>query len=400
MARACRALGTRDMGVPHKTRLRGLINPTTLDNAAQFQEIERLLVVRLGAMGDIVHTLPAVEALRCTLPNAWIGWVVEERWRGLLYSRDTLAVGARSAGRPLVDAVHVVDTHAWRRALFASETRREALRALRKVREAGYHVAIDFQGAMKSALLAQFSGAPMRVGLMHPRESAARLFYTRAVSVRGKHVWEQNLELAREVIDLASLRHSARAKATGVEWQQGRGIQQFLLPVDPAAEVWCDEQLGRQDFAIVNPGAGWGAKCWPPQRYAEVARALAQDGLMVLANIGPNEQALGRALERAAKPVVCSVEQLIALCRRARLVIGGDTGPLHLAAALGVGVVGIYGPTDPVRNGPVGGPSVVLRNPASQTSHRRFRDTEAGLLGISAAEVIAAARRLLAQGVR
>ncbi len=355
-----------------------------------------MLVVRLGSMGDIVHTLPAVAALRCALPGAHIGWVVEERWSELLCAHGTPLSGPTSPARPLVNVVHVVNTLAWRKALLARETRQEALRAIREIRDAGYQAVIDFQGAMKSALLAQFSGAPVRFGFARPRESAARLFYTRVIAAERKHIVEQNAELVKALI-------ARNVPILSVQKQdrQGSGSHiQFPLPHDPAAEAWCDSQFGRREFAIVNPGAGWGAKCWPVERYAEVARALAGDGLQVLVNLGPKEQ-LGHAMESAnVRPIVCSVGQLIALCRRARLMIGGDTGPLHLAAALGTPVVGIFGPTDPARTGPVGSRSAVLRSPASQTSLRHRAEPDAGLLAITAAEVIAAARSLLREAIR
>ena len=178
----------------------------------------------------------------------------------------------------------------------------------------------------------------------------------------------------------------------------------FLLPCDPQAEAWADQQIGGEEFVLLNPGAGWGAKRWPVERYAEVARALASDGLQVLVNCGPGEesiaQQIGAADPQSAKVVGSSLGQLIALVRRAKLFIGGDTGPVHLAAALRVPVVAIYGPTDPQRNGPYGPMGsnhtiVVLRSPQSTTSHARRAAPESGLLQISVGEVLAAARRLL-----
>jgi len=154
-----------------------------------------------------------------------------------------------------------------------------------------------------------------------------------------------------------------------------------------------------QPFALLNPGAGWGAKQWPADRYGEVAQALESDGLISVINFGPGEEELAQIVKAtsggAARPVSCSVSELIALTRRARIFIGGDTGPLHLAAALRVPVVAIYGPTDPARNGPYGTRSKVLRNPASRTSLSHTSDPDAGLLQITADEVIFAARVLL-----
>src|SRR5208282_4993097 len=174
------------------------------------------------------------------------------------------------------------------------------------------------------------------------------------------------------------------------------------FPHDAAAERKCEEQLrqwGIGDFVLLNPGAGWGAKQWPAERYGEVARGLAQHGVASLINFGPGEESLAQATEAAgggaARPVSCSITELIAWTRRARLFIGGDTGPLHLAAALRVPVVAIFGPTNPQRNGPYGTRSLVLRSPSSETSHARRALPDPGLLEITAGEMLHAARELL-----
>jgi heptosyltransferase-1 len=178
------------------------------------------------------------------------------------------------------------------------------------------------------------------------------------------------------------------------------------LPQDPRAERAINQQLaerGLHSFAIIAPGAGWGAKCWPAERYAEVVRALAVHGLRTIVNFGPGEESLAREVERAgngaAVAMPATVAELTALCRRARLCIGGDTGPLHLAAALGIPVVALFGPTDPARNGPYSLRAIVLRSPVSRTTTSHEKEPEAGLRQITAAEVIAAARHLLAQPV-
>jgi heptosyltransferase-1 len=154
-----------------------------------------------------------------------------------------------------------------------------------------------------------------------------------------------------------------------------------------------------QEFVLLNPGAGWGAKQWPAERYGQVAKQLLQDGLKSLINVGPGEKDLAHAVEAgsggAAETFSGSLTQLIALTRRARLVIGGDTGPMHLAAALEVPVVAIFGPTDPARNGPFGTRAIVLRSSSSSTSYQHVFQPDGGLLEISSGQVIAAARQLL-----
>jgi heptosyltransferase-1 len=170
--------------------------------------------------------------------------------------------------------------------------------------------------------------------------------------------------------------------------------------VDPDAEKKIAGLTANvNDFAILNPGAGWGAKRWPAERYGQVAKELAKDGLCSLVNYGPGEEELAVAVEAAgegtARKISCSVSELIALTRRARLLIGGDTGPMHLAAALKIPVVAIFGPTNPARNGPFGTQSIVLRSASSLTDHTRHREPEHGLLRITVGEVIAATRKLL-----
>lgn len=351
----------------------------------------RILVVRLGSMGDIIHALPAVASLRGALPAATIGWAVERRWATLLAAPEAIA-RPRGPQKPLVDVVHIVDTLAWRTALLSDETWREAAAAVSALRDAHYEEAIDFQGAFKSAMLAQLSGAPRRVGFAQPREKPATLFYTHPVLASGRHIAEANLSLA------AALIPAEGGRATS----EGATQLTFPLPHDSEAERVCERELSARqlrDFAILNPGAGWGAKCWPAERYAEVARSLCSEGLRSVVNFGPGEETLARTVEAesagAAVALPSSLGELIAFTRRARLFVGGDTGPMHLATALGVPVVALFGPTDPARNGPFSASSIVLRSPFSQTrtSHRRRPDE--GLLQITAEEVSSAARSLL-----
>ncbi len=359
--------------------------------------MEAILAVRLGAMGDVIHALAAVAALRDAFPAARIGWAIEERWAellcapsALLGTSDAAPDSLRSSAKPLVDVVHPLDTAAWRSAPLSDETWAETVDSLRGLRAAGYEAAIDFQGLLKSALVAKASGAPVRLGFADPKESAAALFYTRGVARTGTHVVEMNLALAHAL--------------TGQEAAAAR----FELPHDSDAEAWCSAELrrrGAERFLLLAPGGGWGAKLWPAARYGEAARALAADGLRTLVNHGPgpNEAALAQqvvaASGGAAQPLFCSVSELIALMRRAQLFLGGDTGPMHLAAALGVPVVTIFGPTDPARNGPFGTRNVVLRSAASQTSYAHRAQVDPGLLAITAEEVVAAARRLLREHV-
>jgi heptosyltransferase-1 len=344
---------------------------------------ESVLVLRLGAMGDVIHTLVSVSALRNAYPKMRIGWVIENRWRELLCATNTPLSGPRGPGRPVADFVHVVDTKRWRKSIFSRETRRQFGQAVREVRDQHYEVAADFQGAMKSAFFARSARAKAVVGFANTREFPATIFYKHRVNADGAHVIDQYHSLA-EAVAGRSLPHC-----------------EAMLPRDEESEARIAKKVAGlgHDFAIINPGAGWGSKQWPAERYGEVARALSLCGLTPLINFGPGEQELALevqvASDGASQPISCSISELIALTRRARLFIGGDTGPLHLATALGAPVVAIFGPTDPARNGPYGTKNVVLRNPASKTSLSHTSAPDPGLLKISAEEVIAAARELL-----
>lgn len=349
----------------------------------------RLLVVRLGAMGDILHALPAVTALRKAHPGWMIDWVVEPRWQSLLAAeastgRDTSAAAPL---QPVVDRLHFAPTRLWRTAPLARQTR-AAIGALRShLKSAGYDVVIDLQGAVRSAVIARLAGSRRRIGEAEPREKPARWFFTEHVGTRGCHVIEQDLELASAI--------------AGDELHYTRA----MLPFDPAAEKWAAELFAPYPNAphvLINPGAGWGAKRWPVERYASVAQGLIGRGCRVIVNTGPGEESLFRAIaDRTGNTVIplsASLEHLIAVTRRIALLVAGDTGPLHLACALGKPVVGIYGPTDPSRNGPYGTKSKVLRNPSSVRDHSRIETPEAGLLTIQPDDVLQAADELLYSG--
>ena len=347
--------------------------------------VHRLLIVRLGSMGDIIHTLPAVTALRTAFPEAIIGWIVEERWAELLCTLPTPRSGPRSPQRPLVDRIHTVNTMRWRSAPFSNNTWEQMAAGLSELRAVHYDVAADFQGAARSALLARWSGAPVMYGVRQPRENIASMFYTRQIVARGTHIVEQNFSIAEAIAGTAL------------------SMPPVEFPYDATAEKEADQRLHDHDiqrFVIMNPGAGWGAKQWPPERYGYVSKRLfEEEGLKSLVNFGPGEQELVRAVEAAsggaAEGLACSLTQLIAMTRRAELFIGGDTGPMHLAAALEIPVVALFGPTNPARNGPFGTHNIVLRSPSSPTTHARNRQPDAGLLEITSDQVVTAARKLL-----
>jgi heptosyltransferase-1 len=357
----------------------------------------RLLVVRLGAMGDILHALPAVTALRQAHPTWAIDWVVEPRWRALL-AVDSATDSQRSSqfnlqsephrttdpGSPLINRIHLAPAKQWGKSPLSRQTLSEIRFLRRELRACNYDAVIDFQGAIRSAWIARMAGCHRLIGESRPRELLARWCYSERVKTRGVHVIEQDVELASAVA--------------------GDELAPVLpqLPFDPVADAWADQILpSGNPVVLINPGAGWGAKRWPAERYAAVAVDLIAQGFRVVINIGPGEESLAdpivEATAGAAIPVKCSLGQLIAITRRVALCIAGDTGPLHLACALGRPVVGIYGPTDPSRNGPFGCKFKVLRSAASRRDHARRAEPEAGLLSIQPDDVLRAVKELLAE---
>jgi len=354
----------------------------------------RLLVVRLGAMGDVLHALPAITALRKAHPAWKIDWAIEPRWLPLLTAEPQNAIlgAARNRARPVVDQIHLVPSRDWGRKFFKKQTLNEIRTVRAEMRSAEYDAVLDLQGAIRSAIVARLSGCKRIVGEAKPRETPAKWLFTERVKTAGEHVIDQDMELASAVAgDLLTLAAPE-------------------LPVDVDAEDWCDEhqelksaEWTGKPIVLIHPGAGWGAKRWPAERFGAVVEAFTMRGGVVLVNAGPGEEALaaevvaaaGAGGEGRATVVACTLEQLIALTRRVSLVIGGDTGPLHLACALGKPVVGIYGPTDPKRNGPYGSRFRVLRNPESRQDHTRREEPEAGLLTIGPEAVLQAALELM-----
>ena len=281
-----------------------------------------------------------------------------------------------------MDGIHFAPAKEWGRRPLRGKTFREIGELRRALRAGGYDAVLDLQGAVRSAVIARMARCGRVIGEADPREGAARWLFNERVRTRGAHVIEQDVELASAV---------AGEKLEAVK---------PLLPVDAEADLWCGKVLtGKAPVVLINPGAGWGAKRWPPERYAAVARGLVDRGLEVVVNTGPGEEPLAQVIVQetrgAARLLMPSLDHLVALMRRVSLCIAGDSGPLHLACALGRPVVGIYGPTDPTRNGPFGTRARVLRSPMSRRDHSRRAEPEAGLLTIEPAEVLRAADELL-----
>jgi heptosyltransferase-1 len=301
----------------------------------------KILVVRLSSMGDIIHALPAVASLKHSFPHSHVAWVIRQRWTPLLENN------------PFVDEVIPFE----RTLSGIVETRRE----LRKTR---FDLAIDFQGLVQSALVAA-AARPDRIAGFHRsqvREKGATLFYSLCVQARAEHVVDRNLELV------------AAAGASSL-------LHTFSLP-----EGSPEGDLPEGQFVLASPLAGWGSKQWPVEFYQELAQRL---DIPLVVN-GPPDAAEILAKIRGAHVHLSGIAGLIHATRLARAVVGVDSGPLHLAAALSKPGVAIFGPTDPLRNGPYGGTIRVLRPAGVATTYKRAAATHDSMRAISPDDVLEA----------
>ena len=300
----------------------------------------RILFVKLGSIGDVVHTLPALAAVRRAVPGAKISWVVERRAAEIL--RDN----------PLLETLIEVDTKGLRRWPLSGETLSATRRQLRRLRASPFDLSIDFQGLLKSALVSRLAGAKRRAGFAreHLREPASRFLLTETVRVQTHlNVIHKNLALA--------------SGALGVELPTAAETLEFPVHLSRFDEQEADavvEAVIRKiefGFAILNPGGGWPTKLWDAARFGELADALfVKRGLRSVVTYGPGEHELaGRVVAAsrtgAATAVSPTLKGFYALARRATVYVGGDTGPTHLAVAAGAPVVGLFGPTEWWRNG-------------------------------------------------
>jgi len=294
----------------------------------------KVLFVKLGSIGDIIHTLPALAAVRASLPDAEISWVAEERsaeiLRGNLLIDDLIEVNTRS-----IRSTKPVDK-------LLAEVRKQA-GELRKHR---YDIAIDFQGLLKSAMIAKLSRAKKRFGFSKKslREPASRIFLTDTVKVPDQiHVIQKNLSLAS-----AALNFEAPAGHYG-----------FPIHTDEIHRIEADEMIGRANnkFAVLNPAGGWVTKLWHAEKYGQLADRLWEKyGFVSLVATGPGENDLSQIVRDNSRTgkliqVQPSLKGFYELVRHAEVYVGGDTGPTHVAIAAGTPVVGFFGPTEWWRNG-------------------------------------------------
>jgi len=296
----------------------------------------RILIVRLGSIGDIVHTLPSLAAIRSALPEAEISWVVERRAAEIL--RDN----------PLLDRLIEIDTKALRRGLMSGETLRAPRQQLRLLRASAFDLALDFQGLLKSATIARLSGAKRVSGFSWEalREPASRFLLHETVAIQPRtHVIRKNLRLVESALSIP-----VPEKAEDFEFPIALDRRH-----DEEAERAAAGTGGR--YAILNPGGGWPTKLWSAEKFGALADELWNHfGMHSLVTVGPGEDSLARtalATSQSGKATAVSVslKGFCALAKGAQVYVGGETGPTHLAIAMRTPVVGLLGPTEWWRNG-------------------------------------------------
>jgi heptosyltransferase I len=333
--------------------------------------LNSFLIIRLGSLGDVVHAIPFAAALRAQFPDARIDWMVDPRYLELI---DMV---------PVLDRRVAVDT----RSLLRTSERRRLFRVLAELRRVQYDVVFDLQGLLKSAVLARLVRGRRVVGLdrRHLREPAARLFYTSTVDPGpAEHVIDMNLALL-SVVD----GRERRAR--------------FPLDIPPSATVDSVVQRFPEGYALINPGAAWPNKRWPAACFGAVAAALKDvygKGSLVL--WGPGEHALAQDVAAASGGAAevsppTTIQELAGIARAAHVMISGDTGPLHVAAAVGTPIVSLFGPTRPERNGPWALYDIAISRGDRCACHyeRRCRRDLPCITSISVDEVLeAVARRL------
>ena len=332
---------------------------------------ESFLLVRLGSLGDVIHAIPAVAALRAKYPRARIDWLVDPRYTSVLQLVEGLNAAIPidprgSAGR--------------------------LLRTIGQLRRARYDAAVDLQGLLKSAVLARSAGAHRVIGFprAHLREPMARVWYTETPDPgRDPHVIRKNLMLIR---------------ALGVE------DLQIAFPLKMPRTVTGDmaaSGFGSSGYAVINPGAAWPNKRWPPQRFGALAVQIRERiGVRSLVLWGPGEEDIASLVVGASRGAAelapqTTIVDVFAITRRAKLMVSGDTGPLHIAAAVGTPVVALFGPTFAERNGPWARADITISRAPRCFCHyeRKCRLLQPCIEDIGVDEVVAAAEyRVAARG--
>ncbi|MBI3583295.1 MAG: lipopolysaccharide heptosyltransferase I [Nitrospinae bacterium] len=347
----------------------------------------RILIVKLSSIGDVVHTLPVLRTIRYNLPNSYIVWIVEEKTREIL------------EGNKDVDRIITINTKKWRKGMSLRGNPeldsgeaipaifRELMDVINTLRKERFDTAIDLQGLIKSGVISYLSRAKTRIGFDsgNCRELLNILFTNKKASPakEDSHVVDKNLSLLKPF----GFKEIKRDFNIFSSQKDGEYINEFLIK----------NRLIGKSLIVVNPATGWKTKEWGIKNYAGLCdRIISEIGANIILTWGPGEENMVKGVMdlMAYKPLVApptTLKQIVALLRMCELFIGGDTGPLHIAAALKIPTVAIYGPSDPLRNGPYGDNHFIIHKKIECSGcYKRSCDTIECMKLISVDEVFSA----------
>lgn len=297
---------------------------------------QKILIVKPSSLGDVVHSLPFLNALSRRFPDAKIDWVIA---RGL---EDILE------GHPMIHRLWVIDKDTWKSIRNARNTIREVTLLFRQLKSQAYDVVVDLQGLLRSGLITRATGSPVRIGFREAREGSTMFYTHRVAGGKAIHAVDRYLKIAEHL---------------------GCSLSEVCFPFPPlenASSLTLHSPTFTADdtFAVLVPGARWRTKRWPPEKFAQVASLLPIRTLIIGSR---SDQSIAETIVSFSRGKATSLagmtnlKELIGIMKKARFVLSNDSGPMHIAAALGVPVVALFGPTDPQRTGPYGQGHVVVR---------------------------------------
>jgi heptosyltransferase I len=295
----------------------------------------KILIVKPSSLGDVVHSLPFLNAMKTCFPGAEIHWVIAKGLEDLL------------EGHPLIQKLWIINKDAWKKIDNAKNTVTEIRNLFKGLKKEKFDLVIDLQGLLRSGIITKATRAPVRVGFQEAREGS-RFFYTHKVK-GGKdiHAVDRYLKIASFL---------------------GCDCSRVSFPLPPESSSTFNSHLLTLnlpgEYVVLVPGARWKTKRWPPEKFGELASRLPVQSVIVGSKADEDSADLivslseGKAVSLAGKT---SLKELIAVMRKAKFVISNDSGPTHIAAALGIPVFAIFGPTDPLRTGPYGKGHTIIR---------------------------------------
>jgi heptosyltransferase-1 len=304
------------------------------DKLKKITNPQKILIVKPSSLGDVVHSLPFLNAIRERFPSAEIHWVIAKGLEDLL------------TGHPMIDKIWIINKDMWKKLSYIRDSLHELRIFMKGLKEEKYDIVVDLQGLLRSGIIALSTGSPLRMGFQEAREGS-RFFYTHKIKGgRDVHAVDRYLKIAAFL---------------------GCAIDDICFPIPLSFDASVQAALPA-DYAVIAPGARWGTKRWSPEKFGKLASLLPVNTVVVGSKRDMDyakkvlDLSKGKAVSLAGKT---TLKALIEVIRGARFFISNDSGPMHIAAALGIPVFTIFGPTDPERTGPYGKGHTVIRQDIS-----------------------------------